>query len=636
MIRKKSKRLTETPLCSPKNLCLTWKNIFYTVKKNKNDGYWRDLFKGRQMENVQLLHSVSGAVKSGTLLAILGPSGAGKTTLLATISKRIKGESTGDILLNGKMINRDMMSRISGFVPQDDLSIESLTVQEHMEFMARMRMDSRYRKTARDQRIEILLADLGITESQCSKLSTLSGGERKRVSLAVQLLTEPSILFCDEPTTGLDSYSAMVVIRTLRKVAKSGRIVICSLHQPASGLLNEFHEILLLAGGGRVAFQGTINDATNFFSSLGFYCPATFNNAEFFVSKLSIIRGKELESKIKVNNICSEFNKSQYSDKINNIIDECCSGKFDNDYNKSPHEIFTDDTLQVSDFKKIKSITQLEWLTWRSYIDYKRNWSTIILRFSMYMLIGLLLAVPYVHVTDNIDQRSIQNMQGLMYLVVTETVFTFNYSVFYTFPKELPLLLRDMASGLYYPGPFYFSKIAVLIPGTVFQPFIYAALIFFIAGLKGGFLGFIYFSIPVILCATSATAVGCLMSASFESVDTASLLSVPIDFITLVFSGIYLHLGSLPPQLSWLKYVSQFYYSSEAVSVIQWQEYNAIKCSDDPDEPCISSGQGVLDKYGFSSDNYLMDLIGLIAIFTVGHIAGYLAILYRTRKEPVY
>lgn len=103
--------------------------------------------------------------------------------------------------------------------------------------------------------------------------------------------------------------------------------------------------------------------------------------------------------------------------------------------------------------------------------------------------------------------------------------------------------------------------------------------------------------------------------------------------------------------------MSQFYYSSEAVSVIQWQEYRAIseyiiwksfishvklnyysfvECSDDPNEPCISSGQGVLDKYGFSSDNYLMDLIGLIAIFTVGHLAGYLAILYRSRKEPVY
>lgn len=127
-----------------------------------------------------------------------------------------------------------------------------------------MRMDCRYRNAARSQRIEVLLSDLGITESKDTILSGLSGGERKRVSLAVQLLTEPSILFCDEPTTGLDSYSAMVVVQTLRQVAARGRVVICSLHQPASGLLNQFHEVLLLAAG-RVAFQGTTNNATLFF-----------------------------------------------------------------------------------------------------------------------------------------------------------------------------------------------------------------------------------------------------------------------------------------------------------------------------------------------------------------------------------
>lgn len=147
-------------------------------------------------------------------------------------------------------------------------------------------------------------------------------------------------------------------------------------------------------------------------------------------------------------------------------MDDSCAGKIDDE---SPHPIFSESLLTISDFKKIKSLTQLEWLTWRTYIDYRRNWSAILLRFSMYMLIGFLLAVPYVNLTDNIDQRGIQNMQGLLYLVVTETVFTFNYAVFYTFPKELPLLLRDMASGLYSPAPFYFSKIAVLVRYTIYS-----------------------------------------------------------------------------------------------------------------------------------------------------------------------
>lgn len=128
-----------------------------------------------------------------------------------------------------------------------------------------MKMDRRFRRISRSHKIEILLADLGLIESRRSKLSILSGGERKRVSLAVQLLTEPSILFCDEPTTGLDSYSATVVVKTLKDLVARGRIVICSLHQPASGLLDLFHEVLLLATG-KAAFQGTVIDATSFFA----------------------------------------------------------------------------------------------------------------------------------------------------------------------------------------------------------------------------------------------------------------------------------------------------------------------------------------------------------------------------------
>ncbi|XP_043526871.1 protein scarlet-like isoform X3 [Frieseomelitta varia] len=533
-----------------KDLCLTWRNISYTVEKKVNGGSLRAIFGLQHTEFIQLLNGVNGIVNSGMLMAIMGPSGAGKTTLLATISRRVKGKATGDVLLNGKPIDTGQMIRISGFVPQTDLAVESLTILEHMEFMACMKMDRRLRASVRKQRIMTLLGELGLAKSTGTKLSALSGGERKRVTLAVQLLTEPSILFCDEPTTGLDSYGAMTVVKTLREVAASGRIVICSLHQPASGLLEIFHEVLLLSGG-RVAFQGSSIDATNFFDSLGLRCPPTFNNAEFFVSQLSIVRGKEAES-----------------------------------------------------YKKF---------------------------------IGLLISLPYMNITGQaLDQGSIQNMQGLLYLVVVETVFTFNYAVFYTFPRELPLLLRDIASGLYGPTPYYISKVIVLIPGAIIQPLLYSAFIFAITGLKGGLLGFVYFVLPVVVCAISASALGLFLSASFQSVDTASLFSVPLDFLGLMFCGIYLHLDHLAPGIAWLKYLSQFYYGLEAVSLMQWLLIDHINCSPDPEEPCISSGLGVLEKYGYLPNHYVTDIVGLLVIFVVSHLAGFLVIKHRSRKEPIY
>ncbi|XP_012284737.1 protein scarlet isoform X1 [Orussus abietinus] len=627
-----SEESQDAPMEVPKTFYLTWKDISYTVAKKRIKNSAKEWLVGGEVERVRLLHEVSGVVKSGTIVAIMGPSGAGKTTLLATIAQRVKGESRGKILLNGQLLDKETMARMSGFVPQVDLAVESLTVQEHMEFMARMKMDRRFRALQRKHRIHCLLTDLGLLECGNSRLSSLSGGERKRVSLAVQLLTEPSILFCDEPTTGLDSYSAMSVAKTLRDVAARDRVVICTVHQPASGLLDLFHEVLLLRAG-RVAFQGTVSDANEFFASLDLHCPATFNRAEFYVSQLSLTRESGEKSYEKVKYICEDFERSEFGKKLAMAIADSCAVSI---CPEMLHPIFLEKVSSVSGFKRIRPFTQIEWLAWRSYVDSKRNLMSLFVRSALYIGISVLISTPFVGITENLDQKNIQNMQGLMYLVITETVFTFNYGAFYTFPRELPFLLRDMASGLYDPAPYYVSKVIILTPGTIVLPFIYAAVIFNVAGLNGGFLGFVYFLIPIILGAMSATALGCLMSAVFESISGASLLSVPIDFLTLIFSGVFLHLGSLPPFTSWLKYTSQFYYGGEAVSLLQWSEIRHIDCPADPEGPCVSTGLEVLEKYGFQPGNYPVDLIGLFALYSVGHFVGYLCIRLRSQKEPVY
>ncbi|XP_076174262.1 brown isoform X2 [Ptiloglossa arizonensis] len=579
----------------PKDLCLTWKNISYTVEKRINGSSLRSICGLQRAEFVQLLNKVSGVISSGMLMAIMGPSGAGKTTLLATISCRVKGSATGEILLNGKPIDTGQMIRISGFVPQMDLAVESLTVQEHMEFMACMKMDRRLQANVRKQRIMGLLAELGLGKCEYSKLSSLSGGERKRVTLAVQLLTEPNILFCDEPTTGLDSYGATTVVRTLREVAARGRIIVCSLHQPASGLLDIFHEVLLLSGG-RVAFQGSSADATQFFDSLNLRCPATFNSAEFYVSQLSIVKDRVAESYEKVKWICDQYEKSKYGHRVRKLIEY--SSTTASDICELPL-IFSEAPSACKDFKRVRALTQVQWLTWRTYIDYKRNSASHILRFVTYMFVGLLIALPYVNIMgQTMNQEGIQNIQGLLYLVVVETVFTFNYSVFYTFPRELPLLLRDIAGGLYGPAPYYISKVVILIPGAIMQPLLYAIFIFTITGLKGGFLGFIYFALPVVVSAISASALGA--------------------------------------SIAWLKYLSQFYYGLEAVSLTQWLLIDRINCSSNTEEPCISNGLDVLEKYGYLPNHYSMDIVGLLAIYFVSHLGGFLMIWHRSHKEPIY
>ncbi|XP_044741750.1 protein scarlet-like [Chrysoperla carnea] len=618
---------------------LTWKDVSVWATKKKASSFF-SFGTAQQFEHVRILNRVNGYVKSGSLMAIMGASGAGKTTLMATISQRVKAnEMHGDILVNGKNIDQDMMRRLSGFVPQEELVTKALTVNEHMQFMAYLMMDSRVSKSQRNRRITSLLSDLGLTKCTYTYLSALSGGELKRVSLAVQLLTDPPLLFCDEPSTGLDSYNASIVIEKLRNFASRGKAVICTIHQPASGIFELFHEVLLLAGG-RVAFHGSVPDAAKHFTDLGLQCPIGYNQAEFYVSELAVISDREEECHKKIQDLCDKFERSKYGEVLRQYV---CDGAEDilpncTPINANDEEVINGDKefQKYMNIKKVNYFTQFYWLMWRDSTAIKRSKRQTLIRFLLYMFIALLLATPYASITDGIGQKNIQNIEGLLYLIITETIFTFSYSVLHTFPSELPQMLREVGNGLYKPAPFYLCKMFLAIPGAICMPFVYTTVIFWFVGLNGGFFGYLLFCIPVIVSAIASTAYGFVMSASFESVETASLVSVPVDFLNIVFAGIYLNLSNLPLYIDWLRYTSPFYYGTEAVSILQWTNVPDIKCDNDPGLPCINSGLQVLDRYGFDPNDFYLDLFGLSMYFIILHLIAYCNFWRRSQKQSIY
>uniref|UniRef100_A0A1B6CCH2 ABC transporter domain-containing protein n=1 Tax=Clastoptera arizonana TaxID=38151 RepID=A0A1B6CCH2_9HEMI len=270
----------------------------------------KSFFSGTTKFSHTLLNNVSGVAKSGSMLALMGPSGSGKTTLLASLSQRLKGELKGEIHLNGRPVDKELMIRISGFVPQQDLMVTCLTVLEHLQFMATLKMDRRVSQTQQQRIICHLIQDLGLSSCSYTLLSALSGGERKRVSLAVQMLTDPPILFCDEPTTGLDSYNAVTVIKSLFALSSRGKTVICSIHQPSSEVFLMFDKLCLLVPGGKLAYFGDANKAKAHFESLEYDFPQNYNPSDTILSLLNNPQQKELDS------ICESFKKSNQHGEI--------------------------------------------------------------------------------------------------------------------------------------------------------------------------------------------------------------------------------------------------------------------------------------------------------------------------------
>ncbi|XP_047985086.1 protein brown-like isoform X3 [Leguminivora glycinivorella] len=208
-----------------------------------------------------ILKDVTVCIDQGEFIAILGPSGAGKTTFLTAAAGKCRLPSTGSVAVNGTSVTA--LNGIAEIVPQFDVFMDGLTVAEHLIFMIEMKLGS-YKTPSNILLLNTLLRELKLKPHVKTKISYLSGGQRRLLSLAGTLLSNPRIIICDEPTTGLDSYSAYLVISILRQLTESGRIVICSVHQPSSDLFSQFNNIMLMAEG-RLLFHGTQEECRKMF-----------------------------------------------------------------------------------------------------------------------------------------------------------------------------------------------------------------------------------------------------------------------------------------------------------------------------------------------------------------------------------
>ncbi|KAJ3089196.1 hypothetical protein HK102_006975 [Quaeritorhiza haematococci] len=237
-----------------------------------------------------ILKGVSGFMKPGTLCAIMGPSGCGKTTLLDILAgRKYTGNQSGEILVNGKPRDLRKFRQTSAYVMQDDALFSFLTVRETLLFTSELRISgNEVSREEKLRRVERVMADLDLTSIADKKIGDertggLSRGQKRRVTVAIELITFPSILFLDEPTSGLDAYSSLKLIRLLQKLAhRGGRTVICTIHQPRADIFRLF-DVLYMMVAGEVAYFGTVNNIPSYFAAIGNPVPDGINPADFIV-----------------------------------------------------------------------------------------------------------------------------------------------------------------------------------------------------------------------------------------------------------------------------------------------------------------------------------------------------------------
>ncbi|KAK3134654.1 hypothetical protein QOZ80_6AG0551790 [Eleusine coracana subsp. coracana] len=240
----------------------------------------------------KLLRSVTGKLMPGRVAAVMGPSGAGKTTFLSAIAGKATGcDTTGMILINGKMEPIRAYKRIIGFVPQDDIVHGNLTVQENLWFNARCRLSADMSKADKVLVVERVIESLGLQAVRDSLVGTveqrgISGGQRKRVNVGLEMVMEPSVLILDEPTSGLDSASSLLLLRALRREALEGVNISMVVHQPSYTLYNMFDDLILLAKGGMTVYHGPVKKVEEYFAGLGIVVPERVNPPDYYIDIL--------------------------------------------------------------------------------------------------------------------------------------------------------------------------------------------------------------------------------------------------------------------------------------------------------------------------------------------------------------
>ncbi|XP_010170560.2 ATP-binding cassette sub-family G member 2 isoform X2 [Antrostomus carolinensis] len=622
---------TRESLRCPRGSVVSFHNIQYSVKQSS--GF---LCKRKTVEK-KILHNVYGIMKPG-LNAILGPTGSGKSSLLDVLAARKDPAGlSGEVLIDG-IPQPPNFKCISGYVVQDDVVMGTMTVRENLHFSAALRLPSSISVKEKEERVTQIISELGLSKVADAKVGTelirgVSGGERKRTNIGMELITEPPVLFLDEPTTGLDASTANAVLILLKKLSRRGRTIIFSIHQPRYSIFKLFDSLTLLALG-KVLYHGPAKQALEYFSSIGYECEPFNNPADFF---LDIINGDSTavaaskEDPVKSENGVAEdnmdssvvdvlhqkyLNSSLYQSTKEALSKVERGRRSEQRISKQGHEI-----TYANGF-----LTQLYWVSKRSLKNLIRNPQASIAQIAVTIILALVVGAIFFGV--KLDRSGIQNRVGSLFFVTTNQCFS-SVSAIELFIRDKKLFVHQYTSGYYRVSAYFLAlMIGDLLPMRTAPAIIFSCISYWMIGYQAVAGRFFFFMLTLVLVSYTATAMSLAISAGMDVVAVANLLITICFVLMLIFSGLLVNLPSVMGWLNWLKYFSIPRYGLTVLQVNEFRdlyfcgEHNTSFC---PMLFCRCSGEAYLCSQGIAPTNYAMweNIVALLCMTLIFLIIAY-------------
>ncbi|XP_025882848.1 ABC transporter G family member 43 isoform X2 [Oryza sativa Japonica Group] len=524
---------------------------------------------------LQLLSDISGAFRPGVLTALVGVSGAGKTTLMDVLAgRKTSGTIEGDIKLSGYPKKQETFARISGYCEQTDIHSPNLTVYESIVYSAWLRLSSEVDKNTRKVFVEevMSLVELDVLRDALVGLPGVSGlstEQRKRLTIAVELVANPSIIFMDEPTSGLDARAAAIVMRTVRNTVNTGRTVVCTIHQPSIDIFESFDELLLLKRGGRVIYAG----------QLGLH-------SQILVEYFEAIPG--------VPKITEGYNPATWMLEVSSSLAEA---RLDIDF----AEVYANSALYRSNQELIKQLSvpppgfqdlsfptkysqnflnQCVANTWKQFQSYWKDPPYNAMRYVMTLLYGLVFGTVFWRRGKNIESvNDLNNLLGATYAAVFFLGAANLLTLLPVVSVERTVFYREKAAGMYSPLSYAFAQGFVEFCYSAVQGVLYTILIYSMIGYEwkadkffyflffmiAAFAYFTLFSMMLVACTASEMLAAVLVSFVLSSWNNFAGFIIPRPLIPVWWRWFY-----WANPVSWTIYgviASQFADSDRVVTV---------------------------------------------------------------------
>ncbi|XP_056691012.1 pleiotropic drug resistance protein 1 isoform X2 [Spinacia oleracea] len=561
-------------------------------------------------DRLELLKGVSGAFRPGVLTALMGVSGAGKTTLMDVLAgRKTGGYIDGDVRISGYTKNQETFARVSGYCEQADIHSPHLTLHESLLFSAWLRLPSDVDESKREMFVEEVMELVELETLRHALVGLpgvdgLSTEQRKRLTIAVELVANPSIIFMDEPTSGLDARAAAIVMRTVRNTVNTGRTVVCTIHQPSIDIFDAFDELLLLKRGGQQIFFGQIG-----------------RHGVQLIKYFEAING--------IQKIKEGYNPATWMLEVTSVAQETALGVDfaqiykDSDIYRRSKALITELSVPAPGSKDLyfptqysqSSISQFTACLWKLHCSYWRNTMYTAMRLLFASFVGVMFGSIFWKVgSERNTQQSLFNAMGSMYTAVLFLGIQNSSGVQPVVFVERTVFYRERAAGMYSALPYAFAQVMIELPYTFFQTILYGVIVYAMMGFEWTLAKFFWYIFFMYFTLLYFTYYGMMCVGLTPNASVSAIISSAFYGVWNLFSGFLIPRPRIPVWWRWYYWGCPIAWSLYGLLASQFGDYNDQQTDilrDVPGEPTVTA---FLNSYF----GYRHDFLGAVAGVILG------------------